>query len=213
MTHEDLLDRDGRQPGTFDTEPANADWPGTVIVRPRVVGWVLLVAGLAGFAASFILAVEKYWLLTNPFYQPSCSVNETISCGPVMTSAQAAAFGFPNPYLGIGGFAIVAATGAMLLAGARFARWYGICLVIGSSLGALFVFWLISQSLFVIKALCPYCMVVWAATLTTLWYSTLAMAGTPQSRSRWWPLRHPGTALAGLLTAMGVLVAWVASTF
>ena len=213
MTPDDLLDRGGRRPGTLAAEPTTSDWPGTAIVRPQLVGWVLLLAGLAGFAASFILAVEKYWLLTNPFYQPSCSVNETISCGPIMTSDQAAVLGFPNPYLGIAGFAIVAATGAMLLAGARLARWYGVGLVIGSSLGALFVFWLIGQSLFVIKALCPYCMVVWAATLTTLWYSTLAMAGTPPSRSRWWPLRHPGTALAGLLTAIGILVACVASTF
>ena len=87
-------------------DPADSE-----LVQDRTVGWVLLVAGLVGFTAAFILAVQKYWLLTNPFYQPSCSVNETISCGPIMTSDQAAVLGFPNPYLGIAGFAIVAATG------------------------------------------------------------------------------------------------------
>ena len=85
MTPDDLLDRGGRRPGTLAAEPTTSDWPGTAIVRPQLVGWVLLLASLAGFAASFILAVEKYWLLTNPFYQPSCSVNETISCGPMKT--------------------------------------------------------------------------------------------------------------------------------
>lgn len=58
------------------------------VLASRTVGWVLLVAGLVGFAAAFVLAVEKYWLLTNPFYTPSCSINATVSCGPVMTSPQ-----------------------------------------------------------------------------------------------------------------------------
>ena len=61
--------------------------------------------------------------MVNPFSTPLCSINATVSCGPVMSSAQAAVFGFPNPYLGIGGSAVVAATGAMLLAGGRLAGW------------------------------------------------------------------------------------------
>ena len=44
-------------------DPADSE-----LVQDRTVGWVLLVAGLVGFTAAFILAVEKYWLLTNPFY-------------------------------------------------------------------------------------------------------------------------------------------------
>ena len=73
----------------------------------RRLGLLLLVAGLVGFAAAFVLTVEKFLLLTNPFYVPSCSVNETVSCGPVMSSPQAELFGFPNPLLGIAGFAVV----------------------------------------------------------------------------------------------------------
>ena len=143
-------------------------------VGERTVGWVLLIAGLVGFVAAFVLAVEKYWLLTNPFYTPSCSVNATISCGPVMSSPQAALFGFPNPYLGIAGFAVVAATGAMLLAGGRLAGWYALGLQAGAVAGTVFVGWLMVQSLTVIHALCPYCMAAWAATLATVWYVTLS---------------------------------------
>jgi hypothetical protein len=38
----------------------------------------------------------------------------------------------------------------------------------GILVGAVFVHWLIFQSLYRIGALCPYCMVVWAMTITLL---------------------------------------------
>lgn len=37
-----------------------------------------------------------------------------------------------------------------------------------------FVHWLIYQSLYVIGALCPYCMIVWVVTLPIFWYVTIA---------------------------------------
>jgi len=126
----------------------------------RGLAVLLLVGGLVGFAAAFVLAVEKFRVLTNPFYVPSCSVNATVDCGSVMTSPQAEVFGFPNPLLGIAGFAVVAATGAALLAGARLAGWYWAGLQAGVTAGVVFVHWLIGQSVLVIGALCPYCMVV-----------------------------------------------------
>lgn len=139
----------------------------------RTVALVLLVAGLVGFAAAFILAVEKFLLLTNPFYTPSCSINAAVSCTSVMQSAQSAVFGFPNPLLGIGGFAVVATTGAIMCSGGRLPGWFRAGLQAGAVAAVLFVGWLIGQSLFVIRALCPYCMIVWVATITTFWYLTL----------------------------------------
>ena len=159
--------------GTQSATPASTLAPRSPLGGGRTLGWVLLAAGLVGFAAAFILTVEKFMLLTNPFYTPSCSINAAVSCGPVMTSPQAQLFGFPNPLLGIAGFAVVAATGAALLAGARLAGWYWAGLQVGVSLGLMFVGWLIGQSLFVIGALCPYCMMVWVVTFTVFWYVTL----------------------------------------
>lgn len=196
-------------------DPADSE-----LVQDRTVGWVLLVAGLVGFTAAFILAVEKYWLLTNPFYTPSCSINSTISCGPVMTSPQAAVFGFPNPYLGIAGFAIVAATGAMLLSGGRLAGWYAAGLQIGSLAGTVFVAWLMVQSLVVIQALCPYCMAAWAATFATLWYVTLANLSRGRDRlpariaaASAVAHRHHSAILAGWLLVIAIIVATAAWGF
>ena len=141
---------------------------------PRTVASVLLGTGIVGFVAAFVLSVEKIALLINPAYTPSCTINATVSCTSVMNSPQSALFGFPNPLLGIAGFAVLATTGAMLLAGGRLASWYRAGLQIGVTLGLVFVAWLIAQSLFVIEALCPYCMVVWLVTITAGWYVTLA---------------------------------------
>ena len=139
----------------------------------RTLAWLLLLGGLLGLAASFVLAVEKYALLADPSYVPTCSLNPVVSCGSIMASPQAEAFGFPNPLLGVAGFALVAGTGAALLAGARLAAWFWGGLQVGVTCAVVFVHWLIFSSLYRIDALCPYCMVVWAVTIPLFWYVTL----------------------------------------
>ncbi|WP_431899185.1 vitamin K epoxide reductase family protein [Nonomuraea sp. bgisy101] len=140
---------------------------------PRLLPRLLLVGGALGFVAAFVLAVEKIALLKNPAYVPTCSINPVLSCGSVMNTPQAEAFGFPNPLLGIAAFACVTTVGAALLGGARLPRWFWLGLQAGVTCGVVFVHWLIYQSLYVIGALCPYCMVVWAVTIPLFWYVTL----------------------------------------
>ncbi|MGO1974773.1 MAG: vitamin K epoxide reductase family protein [Propionibacteriaceae bacterium] len=162
---EDAADQEG------EVEPA--DDPAGDFVTPRTLGLVLLVAGLVGLVAAFVLAVEKFKLLSNPFYQPTCSISERFSCTSVMTSPQAEVFGFPNPLLGIAGFAVVAATGAVLTTGVRLPLWYWRAAQGGVLFGIGFVHWLMWQSVTSIGALCPYCMVVWAAMIVIFVYLTL----------------------------------------
>ena len=190
------------------TEPA----PQTRRERPLAV--LLLVGGLVGLAAAFILAVEKFRLLTNPLYVPTCSINATFSCGSVMRSSQAEVFGFPNPLLGLVGFAIVAATGAALLAGAKLAGWYWGGLQLGVTGGVVFVHWLMFQSAFVIGALCPYCMVVWVVTLPIFWYVTLRnltairdRLGPGAGRAIGFANRYHSTLLGAWLAALTSLIA------
>lgn len=142
----------------------------------RALGWLLLVGGGVGWLAAFVLMVEKVALLEDSSYTPSCNLSPILSCGSVMITEQAEAFGFANPLLGITGFAIVTATGAAILAGARLRRWYWLGLQMGVLAGLAFVAWLVFQSLYRIGALCPYCMVVWAMTIPIAWYTTLRNA-------------------------------------
>jgi uncharacterized membrane protein len=140
---------------------------------PRLFPWLLLIGGIVGTVAAGVLTIEKIAVLRDPSYVPSCSINPVLSCGTVMTKPQAEAFGFPNPLLGIAGFAMVAVIGAALLAAATFRRWFWLGLQAGVTFGVVFVHWLIFQSLYRIGALCPYCMVVWAITIPIFWYVTL----------------------------------------
>ncbi len=139
---------------------------GPPVGRPSAV-WILI-AGVLGLAAAVALTVEKVELLIDPEYIPSCSFNPVLSCGSVMITPQASAFGFPNSLIGIISFTIVVVTGVLALARVALPRWYWAGLAAGTLLGAAFVHWLIYQSLYRIGALCPYCMVVWAVTIPLL---------------------------------------------
>ncbi|MGI5166622.1 vitamin K epoxide reductase family protein [Spirillospora sp. CA-253888] len=147
---------------------------------PRSLAWILALGGAVGLLAAFVLTVEKIALLKDPAHSPSCSINPVLSCGSVMTTPQAEVFGFPNPLLGVAGFAAITAIGAVLLAGAALPRWFWLALAAGTAAGALFVHWLIFQSLYRIGALCPYCMAVWAVMIPIFWYTAVhVLTGGP----------------------------------
>jgi uncharacterized membrane protein len=129
--------------------------------------WVLI-AGVVGLAAAVTLTIEKIKLLENPAYVPSCSINPVLSCGSVMATPQASAFGFPNSLLGIVGFSVVVVTGVLAVAKVALPQWYWAGLAAGTLLGVVFIHWLIVQSLYHIGALCPYCMVVWTVSIPLL---------------------------------------------
>lgn len=140
-------------------------------LRRRRTGSVYLVCGGIGLIAAAVLTLEKLAKLADPAYIPSCSINPVLSCGSIMDSAQSAVFGFPNPLIGLVAFPIVLTAGVALRAGFVPPRWFTVGMQLGTLLGAAFVHWLIWASLAEIGALCPYCMVVWIATMTLLWRS------------------------------------------
>lgn len=142
-------------------------------ISDRAIAYLLSAGGIIGLIAAFTLAVEKVELLKDPNFEPSCNINPILSCGSVMVTPQAEVFGFPNPFLGILGFTAVAVTGFALFAGGRFKRWYWLALQAGLLFAVGFVHWLFFQSVYRIEALCPYCMVVWTATITLFWYTLL----------------------------------------
>lgn len=139
----------------------------------KVLPWLLVIGGFIGLGASFTLTVEKIELLKNPAHHLSCSLNPVLSCGSIIASKQASAFGFANPIIGLIGFAVVITVGMGILAGAKYKKWFWQGLQIGTLLGLVFVHWLFYQSLYVIGALCIYCMIVWAVTIAMFWYTLL----------------------------------------
>jgi uncharacterized membrane protein len=143
------------------------------LTLPKVIPWILTIGGIIGYLCAFIIMFDKVQILKNPNYVPSCNLNPIIACGNVMQSKQAAAFGFPNPFLGLGGFAAVATVGIAMLAGAKFKRWFWLFVNAGLLFALGFVHWLFFESVYRIHSLCPYCMVVWVIAITSFWYVTL----------------------------------------
>lgn len=140
--------------------------------KDRGFGVLAVITAAVAWLASGTLVLERLELYHNPDYVTSCDFNPWVSCGTVMKSWQAALFGFPNPFLGIIGFAIVITVGMALLAGARFARWYWLGVQLGVTLAMVFIIWLWSQALYDISALCLYCMVVWAMVIPLFVHTT-----------------------------------------
>ena len=161
----------------------------------RAGGWWVLIAGAIGLLASATLLVGKVEMLKNPAYVPTCSINPVLSCGSVMVTPQASVFGPPNPIFGVISFTLVLVTGVLAVSGVRLPRWYWLGLMVGTAAGAVFVHWLIFETLYRIGALCPYCMVVWSVTIPLLVVvSSVALrplAGNPVARFvyHWrWPI-------------------------
>ena len=138
----------------------------------RQTAWIFFISGVVGIFASIELIVQKIGVLSNPDYVPNCDINPILSCGSVISTDQASLFGFPNPILGIIGFTVVVLFGVLLFAGIELPRWMWLGLNAGALAGMLFVIWLVGQSLYVIGALCPWCMVVWSITIPIFWQVT-----------------------------------------
>ena len=135
--------------------------------RPVVFALWLIVAGVVGWWAAFELTVEKFHVLENPDAILGCDFSVLVQCKANLEAWQGSVFGFPNPLIGLAGWVAPIIVGGALLAGARFARWFWLLFGLGMTGAFAFVCWLISQSIFVLGTLCPWCMVTWAVTIPT----------------------------------------------
>jgi uncharacterized membrane protein len=141
--------------------------------RPTVLAIFLIVAGVIGFYAAFMLTIDKFTLLEHPNAQLECNISVLVGCSKNLNSWQGSVLGFPNPLIGLMGWTAVGAVGTGILAGARFARWFW-CLFNLGIVGAMtLVVFLITNSIFVLDVLCPWCMVTWVVTIPTFWLVTI----------------------------------------
>lgn len=139
----------------------------------KVYPYLLIICGLIGLIASGVLMVDKVKLAADAGFHPNCNLNPIFSCTSVMKSEEANAFGFPNPIVGLAGFAVIITVGVAMLARAKFRRWFWIGLEVGTAFGLLFIHWLFYHTVYDIKALCIFCMIVWAVTIPIFFYTTI----------------------------------------
>ena len=175
-------------------------------VQYKTTPWLLLFSGIIGLFAAFTLTQDKISILEDPNFVPSCSINPVLSCGSVIVTEQASIFGFPNPIIGLITYSVVITLAVLLLSRVVLPSWMWLGLNLGSLGGIAFVAWLVFQSLYVIDALCPYCMVAWVGTILIFWISTAenAKAG-----------RFTRSGIPGLISEIFSSLRWVfiGSTF
>ncbi len=129
------------------------------------VAGLLIVFGGIGLLASFVLSADAFELLKNPNTQLSCSVNAILNCIEVMKQPQAEIlFGIPNSFLGMVAFPVLVTIGVVMAVGARLPKWFKVCLQIGGLAGIAAAWWMFFDSVYVIGALCPWCLTVTTST-------------------------------------------------
>lgn len=157
---------------------------GARVFTDRGIGILLALGSAIALIASFQLSLDKIRLLEDPTYTPACNFSILMSCQSVMNSEQGSVFGFPNPLIGLIGYGVLIAIGVAAASGARLPRWYWVGTLLGLTFAAVFIHWLAYQSIFSIEVLCPWCMVVWAASIPMFWYSLLHVLGK-LTAARW----------------------------
>lgn len=130
----------------------------------RWIFWSMLVGAIGSLTASFVLSVEAMQLAANPNASLSCSVNVIINCATVALHPTASLFGFPNSFLGMIAEPVVITIAIAGLIGVKFPRVFMFAAQIGYTLGFIFALVLLYISMFIIQALCPWCLLVTATT-------------------------------------------------
>ncbi|MDD6373721.1 MAG: vitamin K epoxide reductase family protein [Bifidobacteriaceae bacterium] len=145
---------------------------------PLPTGWrhgftwlyiVDLVVSFAAIVASFILSADTLYSARHPDELLNCDVNAKVSCSTVAQSWQAEIikFGnlsFPNAFFGIAAESVFITIAVLGISKVVFPRWFSFCAWLGNLAALAYAYWLLSQSLFVINALCPWCILLMFST-------------------------------------------------
>jgi uncharacterized membrane protein len=131
----------------------------------------MLISSVLSLAASLVLSVDSITLAKNSTSKLFCDINAVVSCGKVASSWQSNLLGFPNSFLGLICEPVVITLAVAGLGRTRFPKWFLKTALAIYFIGLSFALWLLSQSFFVIKAFCPWCLVVTISTVTV--FSTM----------------------------------------
>ncbi|MGC5629179.1 vitamin K epoxide reductase family protein [Georgenia sp. Z1344] len=132
---------------------------------PRELSILLVIAGLAGLWASIQLVRSELLVAADPNAALGCDINILIGCGTFITTWQAHALGISNAILGTAAFGGLLATGLVLLSGGRLGRWFWWLLTAGVGFALVALVFFVYTAFYEIRALCPYCLVVWAVVV------------------------------------------------
>ena len=151
----------------------------------------MLIASAVALGASLILSAETLQLARHPESALGCDLNSAVSCSAVAQSWQAeiVKFGglsYPNAFFGIAAESVFVTIAVIGLARVKVPRWFATCTWLGGLAALAYSYWLSTQSLFVIHALCPWCLTLMFSTtiqFMALSHATVAVQGLPSRKA------------------------------
>ncbi|PWG59696.1 hypothetical protein DF200_06035 [Bifidobacterium catulorum] len=232
----DNANRHGNANGNFDNDFDNDDFDNVASYdadatktagrgdAPR--GWrhgaawtylVMLAASAVALMVSFVLSAETLHLARNPDVKLDCDVNSVVSCSTVAQSWQAEIIhigdlSYPNAFFGIAAEAVFITVAVIGLARVRVPRWFAACTWLGGLAALAYAYWLFTQSVFVIHALCPWCLVLMFATtiqFMALTHASVQVQGLPRHDGRFGGLRRGLDTYYRLNIDLMIDVVWV----
>lgn len=148
----------------------------------------MLISSTLSLIASLVLSIDALKLAAEPSGPLSCNINSVLSCGTVAKSWQSQLLGFPNSFIGLMTEPVVITVAIAGIGLVAFPRWFMRVAHVVYGLGLVFTLWLLSQSFFVINALCPWCLLVTASTITV--FSTISRIVLLENTWNFSPERH-----------------------
>lgn len=143
------------------------------ITKTQALFLSIAIFALIGLIASFILTIDKFIILENPNTKLGCEINTVVSCTSVMNAPQSNILGFPNSLVGILGYSVVLTIAATSIFQVIKNKNYWRLFVVGNFMSFAFSVWLLSQSMYYIKSLCPYCILSFTAASLIFFASVL----------------------------------------
>lgn len=119
--------------------------------------------------AAFLQTTEKIALLKNKEAILACDLNSVFSCTNVLNAWQSSVFGFPNSLMCMALFTIFASLALVGLTGGVLPRKLRLSIHVLSLFTLGFALWFLTQSIYVINALCILCIFCFAGLLVVNW--------------------------------------------
>lgn len=140
----------------------------------NIVLGTILIFSLTGLWAAFTLSIEKVHYLETLTTSSTCSISSAINCATVMNNPQASVLGFPNSFMGIAGYMATLVIAFVGILAKVENKWLWRFSLLGSFGAFVFSYWLVTQSIFSIRTLCPYCLLS-AISSTNIFFGFLVL--------------------------------------
>lgn len=138
-------------------------------MKQRTIYGIMTTGGVIGMVAAFLQTTEKIALLKNKDAILTCDLNSVFSCTNVLNAWQSSVFGFPNSLMCLVLFTIFASIALVGVSGGKLSQGLRLGIQALSLFTLGFAMWFLTQSIYVINALCILCIFCFAGLLLVNW--------------------------------------------